>query len=97
MIILLSSIILAAIFFLTPLDANADELKKPLSLKDAISSNILGHIEALEWLDSGKLLVRASELTEVIDFDTEPQRNWTFFDMESLVCFCVETNIRTKF
>lgn len=56
MIIFLSSIILAAIFFLTPcefveikfdlfgrfsVDANADELKKPISLKDAISGKTL--------------------------------------------------------
>ncbi|KAI6183124.1 hypothetical protein M3Y97_00454800 [Aphelenchoides bicaudatus] len=84
MIIFLSGIIVAAIFFLTPLDANADELKKPLSLKDAVSSNILGHIESMEWLDSGKLLIKANEMAEVFDFDTEPRQNWTLFDMETL-------------
>jgi hypothetical protein len=68
-------------------EANADELKKPISLKEAVSSNLLGHIEALEWLDNGKLLVRANEMTELIDFDSPTQDNVTLFEMEPLVSY----------
>jgi hypothetical protein len=68
-------------------DSNADQTKQPISLKDAINPSMMGHIEALEWLDANKLIVRANENVEVVDFGVEPQRNYTLFDTEAFVGF----------
>ncbi|CAD5210667.1 unnamed protein product [Bursaphelenchus xylophilus] len=83
-IMFICSMIGIAVMVLTPLDANGDGTRQPISLKDAIGSAILGHIEALEWMDGNKLLVRANDLVEVVDFSTDTWKNYTLFDTEAL-------------
>lgn len=66
------------------MDAGDDASKKPISLKDATGSAILGHIEAVEWMDKDKLIVRANNLVEVVNFSSDTWNNWTLFDTEAL-------------
>lgn len=66
---------------------NSSDTKKPISLKDVISPSIMGPIEAMEWMDAGKLVVRANDAVEVIDYDASPRKNWTLFDSDALVSF----------
>jgi hypothetical protein len=47
----------------------------------------MGHIEAIEWLDAGKLIVRDDANVQVVDFDTKPRKNWTLYDAELFVRF----------
>ncbi|KAI6230408.1 hypothetical protein M3Y99_01059600 [Aphelenchoides fujianensis] len=84
MIFMISVLIVAAVLVFTPLDANKIETKKPLSLKDATGPVLNSHIEAMEWLDGQKLVVRVNEVIEVIDFGQQPWQNTTLLDSEAL-------------
>lgn len=74
------------------MDGSQDGNKQPISLKDATGTAILGHIEALEWMDGSKLLVRANDLVEVVDFSNDVWNNYTLFDTEALVSGPPSTN-----
>ncbi|KAI6181650.1 hypothetical protein M3Y98_00851800 [Aphelenchoides besseyi] len=84
MIFVISVLIIAAVLILTPLDANKIETKTPLSLKDATGSALVGHIEAMEWMDDSKLMIKVNEVIEQIDFSTTPWQNTTLLDSEAL-------------